>query len=221
MLSVENVSVTLNGRKILSDVSCRLKKGEILLIVGPNGSGKSTLLKVAVGLLKPASGRVVVDGVDVSKYSPSKRFKLGIVLAPEKMRVAENLSVEDNLRIGGELNDEIFEFFPELKPLLKRKACELSGGERQMVVLARAVLSKPRYLLLDEPFNALYKDVRRRFLQLMEELAGKAGVAVVTHDEIGEVLPIAKNVCVLVGGKVAYFGDAESCENVMRKYMFI
>jgi branched-chain amino acid transport system ATP-binding protein len=221
LLVVKKISTILNGKVILSDVSCELKRGEILLIVGPNGSGKSTLLKVIMGLIKPISGDIFVDNVKITHLKPSERFKLGIVLAPEKMRIAANLTVEENLAIGGNLDAKVFEFFPELKPLIKRRAGELSSGERQMVVLGRALLSKPRYLLMDEPFNGLYKVVRIRVLNLIRELSKDAGVAVVTHDEIREVLPIADKVCVLIGGKVAYFGDVRGGEEVMKKYMFI
>ncbi len=220
MLTVNCISVFLNGKKILRDVSCCIEKGELLLVVGPNGSGKSTLLKTIMGIIKPSSGRIALEGIDITNIKPNKRFKMGITLAPEKMRVAENLTVEENLKVSGEISHSL-KIFPELKPLLGKKCKELSGGERQMVVLARAVISNPKFLLLDEPFNGLYSDLRERVLGLIEELSKKIGVVVVTHDEIDEVLPISDKVCILVGGKVVYFGEAEKSEKVMKEYMFI
>ncbi len=220
MLAVNCISVFLNRKKILKGVSCDLERGELLLVVGPNGSGKSTLLKTIMGVIKPSSGKIMFEGIDITNVKPSKRFKMGITLAPEKMRVAENLTVEENLKISGDI-DRSLKIFPELKPLLGKKCKELSGGERQMVVLARAIISNPKFLLLDEPFNGLYSDLRVRVLELIKELSKKIGVIVVTHDEIDEVLPISDKVCILVGGKVVYFGEAEKSEKVMREYMFI
>ena len=216
LLRAEKIVVTLNGRRILWDVSCSISKGEIVLIVGPNGSGKSTLLKAFMGMVEH-EGRITLDGEDITRMRPSERFKLGITLAPEKLRVAKNLTVEENLRIAGDV-DLAFDLFPELKPLSGNKTKKLSGGERQMVVLARAFISKPRYLLLDEPFQGLFRDIRKRVIEYIEECSKFSGIAVVTHDEIEDVFFISDKTCILTGGKVLYFGESENAEKIVKEY---
>lgn len=221
MLRASRVFVKMNEKSILRNVSYELKPREISLIVGPNGSGKSTLLKTIMGLIKPSRGKIILEGRDITSMEPNERFKLGIVLAPERMRIAANLSVEENLGMGEEVDEYIFDIFPELQPLLNKKAKNLSGGERQMVVLARAILSKPRYLLLDEPFQALHPEIRERIIETIKELSKKTAIAVITHDEIEEVLPISKTTCIMVGGEVVFFGDSREAIGIMQKYMFI
>lgn len=211
----EKISVRLNGRKILEEVTCWVERNEILLIAGPNGSGKSTLLKAIMGTVEH-DGRVILENRDITALKPSERFRMGITLAPEKLRLAKNLTVEENISILGNI-EEAFEFFPELRLLANRKAGKLSGGERQMVVLARAFVSKPRYMLLDEPFHALHKDVRRRVISFIEDFSRRCGVIVVTHDEIEDIFYLSKKTCILTGGKVVYFGDSRKAEEIMRE----
>ncbi len=213
MLRVENLSVVFNGRRVLKDVSCNLGSNEVMLIAGPNGSGKSTLLRAVMGLVD-CDGRIMLDDRDISNLKPFERYRLGITLAPERMRVAANLTVEENLAIAGDVA-EAFELFPELKILADKKAGKLSGGERQMVVLARAFISNPKYLLLDEPFNGLYSDVRKRVLDYIESLPG--GLMIVTHDEIEDVFSMSDKTCILTGGEVLYFGESVGAERIIRK----
>ncbi len=204
----------MNGRKILENVTCSVEKGEITLVAGPNGSGKSTLLRAIMGLVE-CDGRVVLDERDISSMKPFERYRSGITLAPERMRVATNLTVEENLAIAGEVSDA-YEIFPELKILASKRSGTLSGGERQMVVLARAFISRSKYLLLDEPFSGLHRDVRRRVLDYIQSFSG--GLMVVTHDEIEEIFSMSDKTCVLTGGKVLYFGESAGAERVMREF---
>ena len=221
LLRVKRVSVNLNGKRILKDVTYELKPGELSLIVGPNGSGKSTLFKTIMGLVIPNSGKITLNNVDITSRKPHEKFELGIVLAPEKMRVALNLTVEENLKIAGEDISCALKVFPELRMLLRRKCKSLSGGERQMVVLARALVSRAKYLLFDEPFQGLHPDVRYKIIEILQKLSKNIGVAIITHDEIEEVFPISNRTCIMVGGEVAYFGKSEDAEKVMKKFMFI
>ncbi len=204
----------MNGRRILENVTCSVEKGEITLVAGPNGSGKSTLLRAIMGLVE-CDGRVVLDERDISSMKPFERYRSGITLAPERMRVATNLTVEENLAIAGEVSDA-YEIFPELKILASKRSGTLSGGERQMVVLARAFISRSKYLLLDEPFSGLHRDVRRRVLDYIQSFSG--GLMVVTHDEIEEIFSMSDKTCVLTGGKVLYFGESAGAERVMREF---
>nr|WP_230972370.1 ATP-binding cassette domain-containing protein [Archaeoglobus neptunius] len=215
MLKAEEITVSLNGRKILKNASCWLEMGEILLVVGPNGSGKSTLLKAFMGLVSH-EGRIYFDNRDITDLEPSERFRLGITLAPEKLRIARNLSVTENIEIAGSV-EEAFDLFPELRPLANKKTKTLSGGERQMVVLARAFVSNPRYLLLDEPFHGLHKEIRRRVIDYINSFSARCGVIVVTHDEIEEIFSISDKTCILAGGEILYFGDSAGAEKIVRE----
>lgn len=217
MLEATKIHFERDSRKILDSIDFKLDRG-VTLIVGPNASGKSSLLKVLAGLYKPSSGKVLLNGKDITNLPPSARLKLGIVLAPERMRVALSLSVEENIRFANP--DKAYEIFPELKKLEKRKGKDLSGGERQILALARAFSANARYLLLDEPFQGLHSDIRKRVIEKIKELSNFCGVAVVTHDEIEEVLGISNWVYILVGGRVEFSGSKEEGEEIIRK-MFL
>lgn len=217
MLEAMKILLEKNYRIILNFVDFKLEKG-ITLISGPNASGKSSLLKVLAGIFIPDMGKVFLDGKDITLLPPSERVKLGIVLAPERMKIALNLTVEDNLRFSDV--EKAYEFFPELKKISKRRGKDLSGGERQMVVLARALAMDCRFLLLDEPFQGLHGDIRIRLIRIIKEISNRAAVAVVTHDEIEEVLKIAEKIYVLVSGKTKFSGNREEGEIVIKE-MFL
>jgi len=218
LLRADKIRLELNGKKILRDVTFYLERGEIMLVAGPNGSGKSSLLKCIMGLIE-SRGRIFLDSVEITNLKPSERFKMGLTLSPERLRVAKNLTVEENVSISGDFQQAL-EMFPELRPLANKKAGKLSGGERQMVVLARAFVSNPKYLLLDEPFQGLHKDVRVRVINHIYSISKNCGVVVVTHDEIEEIFLMSDKTCILVGGEVLYFGDSEGAERLIKE-MFI
>ena len=216
MLEAKKILLRRNSRIILNHIDFSLEKG-LTLIVGPNASGKSSLLKVLAGVYIPDEGGVFLNGSEITKLPPSERFKLGIVLAPERMKISLNLTVEENLSFSN--IEKAYELFPELKKLRKRKGRDLSGGERQMVVLARALSTNGKYFLLDEPFQGLHHDLRHRILEILKEISNKA-IAIASHDEIEELSRIANCVCVLVGGEVKFFGSREEGHKIISK-MFL
>jgi len=219
-LRVINLRAVINGVEILKGVDVEVRRGDIHLLVGPNGSGKTTLLRSIMGLVEIRSGRVVVDGVDVTGKKPHEIAKMGVIMAPCGGRVAHNLTVLDNLKIAGELKSEIFEIFPALRDLLNRKAGSLSGGERQMVVLARAYLAKPKYLLLDEPFTYLHSDVKSNVIEMVEEMAEEGvGILLATHEEAEKMLSLSDVVSILIGGKIVYSGGVDKAKEMMSKYL--
>ena len=148
-----------NGPDIISSCSVSVNQGEIVSILGPNGAGKSTAMKAMLGLLNLKSGKVIIDGKDISHLNPQDRVKEGISFVPQTKNVFAGLSVEENLEMGAFLRDEslqeiineIYELFPILKEKKSQLVGELSGGQRQQVALGRALMIKPSVLMLDEP----------------------------------------------------------------------
>ncbi|MGB9617642.1 MAG: ABC transporter ATP-binding protein, partial [Desulfomonilaceae bacterium] len=161
ILSIEGIDVSYRDVRVLTDVSLFVKEGEIVTVIGPNGAGKSTLLGAIVGFNHPSKGSIRFQGMPIDKLPPEEVVQLGLTIVPEGARVFSEMTVLDNLKMGSyvktarkfreETLQEVFSFFPRLHERMKQKAGTLSGGERQMLAIGRALMSKPRLLLLDEP----------------------------------------------------------------------
>ena len=155
----ENMTGGYGGADIISSCTLGVNRGEIVAILGPNGAGKSTAMKAMLGLLNLKSGKVIIDGKDISHLNPQDRVKEGIAFVPQTRNVFTGLSVEENLEMGAylreenlqEIINEIYELFPILKEKKSQLVGELSGGQRQQVALGRALMIKPSVLMLDEP----------------------------------------------------------------------
>lgn len=215
MLKADNIRVKFNGLEVLKGITFEVDKGQIALVVGPNGSGKSTLFKAVMGAVK-YSGNVTLDGMSLDDMPPYWRFRLGIVLAPEKMRVAEDLTVKENIEISGNFEDAV-KIFPELEQIGRRKARVLSGGERQMVVFSRAILSEPSYLLLDEPFQGLSDENAERIISAIEKQKKTSGITLISHDRIEDVLEISDKLLLMLSGKVRKIIEIDSPDNAIKK----
>ena len=218
MLKAEGIRVTSRGRVILDGVDFAIDRGELSLIIGPNGSGKSTLFKAMMGLIE-FDGRVTIDGEDVTEKRPHERFKKGIVLAPERMRCALDLTVEENIKIAGKFEDAV-KIFPELEKLRKRRAEKLSGGERQMVVFSRALISNPKYLLLDEPFQGVSDEICNRMIGEINKRRKKIGIVIISHDKIEELAEISDRIYLMVAGKIRKVFTGDEIKK-LEKYMVI
>ncbi|RMG40396.1 MAG: ATP-binding cassette domain-containing protein, partial [Methanobacteriota archaeon] len=163
MLKATNIHAGYGKKEVLHGVSLEVRKGEILAIIGPNGAGKSTLLKVMAGLLQLEEGEILYEGEDITRWDCPRRVEAGIVYFMQGGEVFPNLSVRENLELGwqgrnGKLNgklEEVFQFFPDIRAWLSRRAGLLSGGQRQQVALAMVLLKQPKLLLLDEPSAGL------------------------------------------------------------------
>ena len=157
--SGENMTGGYGGADIISSCTINVNRGEIVTILGPNGAGKSTAMKAMLGLLNLKSGKISIDGKDISKLTPQDRVKEGISFVPQTRNVFTGLSVQENLEMGAylreehvdEIINEIYELFPALKEKKFQIVGELSGGQRQQVALGRALMTKPSVLMLDEP----------------------------------------------------------------------
>ena len=161
MLELQQLTVAYGEARAVWDVSLQVAKGELLCVVGPNGAGKTTLVNAVAGILKPLAGRIVMDGQDLARVPPHRYCEAGIALVPEGRRLFTGMTVAENLDIGSylpaakarrrETLEEVLALFPALKAKLPAPAGELSGGQQQMVAIGRALMARPRVLLLDEP----------------------------------------------------------------------
>jgi len=212
ILELENVSTFYGRIEVLKKVNLCLEEREIVTIIGANGAGKTTLLKTISGLLPPKEGGVFFKGQRIEKYSPDKIVKLGISHAPEARRIFHTLSVLENLKLGAftrknkkEIQEElhlIWALFPILKERIKQQGGTLSGGEQQMLAIARALMSKPKVLLLDEPSLGLAPKMVEKIFETILKI-NKDGVSILLVEQNANLaLQIAKRGYVLETGKV-------------------
>ena len=165
MLSISALDVAYGQSQVLWGVDLEVRAGELVCLMGRNGVGKTTLLKTAIGLLPARGGRVTFDGADITTWTPDRRARAGIGYVPQGREIFPHLSVEENLRMAllgcgrAASLDEPLALFPALKPLLARKGGVLSGGEQQMLAIGRALLTKPKLLMLDEPTEGIQPSI--------------------------------------------------------------
>jgi branched-chain amino acid transport system ATP-binding protein len=216
-LRFENLCVARGGRPVLHDVSLAIPAGEITALLGPNGAGKSTLVLAVGGVLRATSGTVVLGDRDLSRSRPEQVRAAGVAIVPEGRRLLPGLTVEDNLRVATYSLDRAsakvgvartLELFPELEKRWRVECRLLSGGEQQMVVLAQALVSDPRVILVDELSLGLAPVVVKRLAPALEAVAA-TGVGVLLIEQFAHVaLAIAKSAYVLEGGRIRYRGTA-------------
>jgi ABC-type branched-subunit amino acid transport system ATPase component len=233
MLHIRNLHVYYGLSQALYDVSLEVKKGEIVAILGRNGAGKTTLMKTVIGFVKPKQGVIAVNGQNVIDWTPEKRALSGIAYVPDNKRLFPQLTVWENLSISAigarikfspESGDSILGYFPKLNSLLQRKASTLSGGEQQMVALARALLRKPHIVLLDEPSQGLaplvVDSLKKAILAFKNE--SKTSFLVV-EQEIKFATEVAERIYGLLTGSVVYEGNKKDflATQAFRKFLTI
>ncbi|WP_321961377.1 branched-chain amino acid ABC transporter ATP-binding protein/permease [Paraburkholderia sp. J7] len=215
LLRLEGVKAGYAGNTILDGVDLTLNEGEVVAILGRNGVGKTTTLRAATGVAHVTAGRITFDGHDITGRAAHEINRLGLAMVPEGRRLFPNLTVSENLRLaarrGGASVEEMFALFPRLATRRDARAEHLSGGERQMVAIARALMAPAKAILLDEPFEGLAPAVVQEVLDAVVKLRERASVVIVEH-QADIVLPIADRAYVLVNGRVAYESSASALE---------
>ncbi len=215
ILELAKVRAGYSGSLILTDLDLVVNEGEAVALLGRNGVGKTTMLRAITGTVQKSAGRIVMDGSDITHAKSYEINRLGISIVPEGRRLFPNLTVMENLRLaarpGGASFDEIFELFPKLKILQRARAESLSGGERQMLAIARALTVPSRLILLDEPFEGLAPAIVQEVMDALVRLRGRVAMIIVEH-HAETVLPIVDRAYVLVNGQVAYEGSAKALE---------
>ena len=217
----ENMTGGYGGPDIITSCTINVNRGEIVAILGPNGAGKSTAMKAMLGLLNLKSGKVIIDGTDISKLTPQDRVKEGIAFVPQTRNVFTGLSVQENLEMGAylreerfeEIINEIYELFPILKEKKSQLVGELSGGQRQQVALGRALMIKPSVLMLDEPTAGVSPIVMDELFDHILKVK-KTNVAILMVEQNAkQALSIADRGYVLVTGENKFSGTGKELLN--------
>ena len=234
LLSIENLSVRYGAIKALHGVSIAVEQGEIVTLIGANGAGKSTTLRAVSGLCKCAEGRIVFDGKNLAGLAAHKILRLGLAQVPEGRGIFPNLTVDENLDLGAfvrrhdkELADDrerVFVLFPRLKERLKQRAGTLSGGEQQMLAIGRALLARPRLLLLDEPSLGLAPQLVQTIFRIIREINASGTTIFLVEQNAHMALQVAHRAYVLEVGSVVMQGDAKqlaASDEVKKAYLGI
>jgi len=232
MLSIENVNVVYGGTHADREVSLRIDKGEVVTLIGANGAGKSTTLRAVSGLIAPRSGRVTFEGQDVTGTAAHHLVARGISMSPEGRGVFANLTVLENLEMGAYLVRDAarvrqdiergFALFPRLKERAKQRAGTLSGGEQQMLAMARALMSRPQLLLLDEPSMGLAPVLVELVFKTIQDINAQGMTVLLVEQNAHMALSIAHRGYVLQTGKIVLSDTAKNLaanEMVRKAYL--
>jgi branched-chain amino acid transport system ATP-binding protein len=212
---------------ILKGVSLQVGQGEIVALLGRNGAGKTTTLRSIMGLTRLKEGAIRFAGTVVDKLQPHRRSRLGLGYVPQEKLLFATMSVEENLKAAARGHasaedwDLVFRLFPDLKERLKQKAGTMSGGEQQMLTIARALLTKPQLLLLDEPSTGLMPTMIARLAEVIRRLHQKGMSILIVEEQIPLAMELASRLYILDVGQVIFAGDADSVNqhDLLRQYM--
>jgi branched-chain amino acid transport system ATP-binding protein len=221
-LTLRNLYASYDGISALRGISLQVSSGEIVALVGSNGAGKSTTLKAISGLIEKVSGEILLDGTDLMRVPPHGRVARGIAHAPEGRQVFAPLSVEDNIRLGairrgGEAIeatlDEVYTLFPDLRAKRRELAGTLSGGQQQMLAIARAMAARPLVLLLDEPSMGISPVLAKQIFRAISKLRDDGIAVLLVEQNAWGALQVADRVYVMEAGEIVQQGQAEALRN--------
>src|SRR5579883_1597823 len=206
LLTVDRLNSYYDDSHILFDVSLRVERNEVVALLGRNGAGKSTTLKTLVGAVRPRSGRIVFDGTETQGLPPHAIASLGLQLVPEERRIFGSLSVEENIVLAGLTAkprwplEKVWAMFPRLEERRRSRGTDLSGGEQQMLAIARALVRQPKLLLLDEPFEGLAPIIVQNLLATCRALAEAGQTILVVEQNISAAMTLADRIYILNNG---------------------
>jgi branched-chain amino acid transport system ATP-binding protein len=216
LLEVEQINSYYGDSHILFDVSLQVERNEVVALLGRNGAGKSTTLKSIIGLVRPRSGRILFDGMPTQGLPPHAIASLGLQLVPEERRIFGSLDVEENLVLAGLTAksrwplDRVWATFPRLRERRRSRGTDLSGGEQQMLAIARALVRDPKILLLDEPFEGLAPIIVRDLMATCRNLAEAGQTIVVVEQNISAAMSLADRVYIINTGHIVEAMSAQA-----------
>src|SRR5687768_9135729 len=233
MLTVEGIDVSYGAIQALHGVNLTVAQGEIVTMIGANGAGKSTTIRAISGLVRPRSGRITFEGDDISRLEPHKLVERGICQSPEGRRVFANLSVFENLQLGGYVHrrqsaqlredlDRALALFPRLKERINQSAGTLSGGEQQMLAIGRALMARPRLLMLDEPSLGLAPFLVQQIFHIIRDINAQGTTILLVEQNAFQALRIAARGYVLETGRIVLADSAPALlenEDVRKAYL--
>ena len=230
MLKVNNLSVSYGAISAVKDISFVINDGEIVSLIGANGAGKSTTMHAISGLIPTKSGEILLDDLDLTKMKAEDIVSKGVIQVPEGRRIFQHISVLENLKLGAYLRkddikedlDRVFSLFPILKERQNQLGGTLSGGEQQMLAIARALMSKPKILLLDEPSMGLAPLLVQEIFNIIKEINKEGTTVFVVEQNANMALSIADNAYVMETGKIVLSGSGKellNSEDVQKAYL--
>jgi len=226
LLELKKIYHYYGKARALVEINLKIEENALDAVIGPNGAGKSTLLRVISGLEEPDRGKIDFYGERIDGMKAHKIAKKGISHCPERRRLFYDLNVEDNIKMGAytlknrekykEMKDFVYEVFPRLKERRKQRAGTLSGGEQQMLALARSIMSNPKLLLLDEPSLGLAPKVKKKIFDAIEKIKQEGTTTLLVEQDASLAMEVAENIHLLEEGKIVMRGTAEELKNEPR-----
>jgi branched-chain amino acid transport system ATP-binding protein len=228
LLEVKGLNSYYGDSHILFDVDLRVEKNEVVALLGRNGAGKSTTLKSLMGVVTPRSGAIMFDGADIAGKKAHAIARAGIQLVPEERRIFGSLNVEENIILAGLTAEgkwplaRIYEMFPRLEERRTSRGTDLSGGEQQMLAIARALVRDPKIILLDEPFEGLAPVIVRDLMKACRNLAEAGQTIVLVEQNLAATLALANRAYIINNGHIVHEGPAEEIKRdpgVLQRYL--